>query len=362
MEPRFATRRFLKLDETEVGKFTITDHIPVRGKDEILSYPKAGDPNPKVAIGMAAASNLNSPQWIDLAKYGDQILISNVDWQPDGQRLIFQLQNREQTFLDLISADKQGNYNVLFRDKTDAWIESPGNPKWLSDDRFVWPSPRNGYKHLYLYDDKGTLLKQLTAGEWEVRSIQAFDSENKVVYFSAAKDRAHQMQVFRLDIESGNLQQISTGRGTHRAVFNESATHFIDTVSTVTTLPEHRLFKSDGTFLRSLQVRSDDRWEYYQQSEPEFFEIASGNDQPLDAMLIKPVNFDPVKKVPGFDSLLRGTSSPSGPRSLAWQLGTLASGVSQRGLREFSFVTTNRPVIAVPKMPGQFTETWAATS
>ena len=302
---------FLKLDETAVAKFTITDHVPVRGKDEFLSYPKAGDPNPTVAIGIAAVDRLQNVTWIDLDKYEEEILISNVDWQPDGSKLIFQVQNRVQTFLDLVATESNGKSQVLFRDQTEAWIESPGNPQWLADGRFIWLSPRSGYRHLYLYGEDGKLEKQLTDGKWEVRSIEAFDKENGVVFFSAAKDKAYEMHVYRSEIDSGELKRITPGAGTHRVSYNESATHFIDSVSSFTSLPEHQLYTADGTFQRSLQVNSDDRWKYYDLAEPEFFEIRTSNDQPLDAMILKPADFDPDKKYP---VLIHSYAGPQAPR------------------------------------------------
>ena len=301
---------FLKLDETKVEKFTITDHIPVRGKDELLSYPKAGDPNPTVAIGIAEADGLPDAQWIDLSDYEQEILISNVDWQPDGSRLIFQVQNRVQTFLDLVAAKPNGTSNLLFRDQTEAWIESPGNPQWLANGGFVWLSPRSGYRHLYMYDENGKLQKQLTDGKWEVRSIEAFDKENNVLFFSAAKDKAYEMNVYRIGIESGDLKRITPGAGTHRVSFNENATHFIDSVSRFTSLPEHKLYSADGTFQRSLQVNSDDRWKYYELTTPDFFEIQTNNDQPLDALILKPADFEPSKKYPVVIHSYAGPQAP----------------------------------------------------
>ena len=242
----------LNLDETEVEKFTITDHIPVRGSDEFLSYPKAGDPNPKVQIGIATAGSLSDVNWVAMPDRDDQILISNVGWRPDGAACVFQVQNRAQTYLDLMVTEPDGNAKTIFRDQTEAWIESPGNPNWLPDGGFVWLSPRNGYRHLYHYDANGELVKQLTNGNWEVRSILAFDSQDQVVFFSAAKENAFEMHAYRLELESGNLSRITSGSGTHRVNFNKSATHFIDTASTSVTLPEHKLYASDGTFLEEL--------------------------------------------------------------------------------------------------------------
>ena len=43
--------------------------------------------------------------------------------------MVAQVQNREQTWLDFLTADPDGkNAKAIFRDQTAAWIESPGDP------------------------------------------------------------------------------------------------------------------------------------------------------------------------------------------------------------------------------------------
>ena len=303
---------FLRLDEAEVATFTITDHIPVRGEDEFLNYPKAGDANPLVQVGIVSASSASDVNYLDLSRYeSEEILVSNVDWKPDSESIVLQVQNREQTWLDLVGASPEDpSINVLFRDKTEAWITSPGNPFWLSDNRFLWLSPRNGYRHIYVYASSGQLEKQLTQGNWEVRSIKSFDKKNGVVYFSAAKENAYEIQAYRLEVESGEATRITEGAGTHSVSFNKDSSLFIDSVSTFTQPPQHRLCRCDGTVLRSLEVSSDDRSKYFKLTEPEFFEIPSSNDQPLDALVIRPPNFDPTQKYPVLIYAYAGPQSP----------------------------------------------------
>jgi dipeptidyl-peptidase-4 len=46
---------YLKTDESPVPKFAVVDHIPRRQEVEDTPYPKAGDPNPLVTLGIADA-------------------------------------------------------------------------------------------------------------------------------------------------------------------------------------------------------------------------------------------------------------------------------------------------------------------
>ena len=41
--------------------------------------------------------------------------------------------------------------------------------RFLNDKKhFVWASERDGFKHLYLYKVDGTLVRQITQGDWIV--------------------------------------------------------------------------------------------------------------------------------------------------------------------------------------------------
>src|SRR5688572_3735363 len=96
---------FLQLNERPVPEYTVVDHIPYRPELEVTDYPKAGDPNPTVRLGLGATAG-GAPSWVDLSSYaGGDFLIVNVGWAPGGAQVVFQVQDREQTWLDLNLAD-----------------------------------------------------------------------------------------------------------------------------------------------------------------------------------------------------------------------------------------------------------------
>ncbi len=303
---------FLKLDQSPVKKFTITDHLPTDGQDEFTSYPKAGDPNPSVQVGVASATDPSSTVWVDLGNYGDQdILVSAVTWNPDSSRVFLQIQNREQTWLDLVTVDASGNNPTrLFRDQTPAWIESPGDPKWTADGRFLWLSPRDGYKHLYQYSADGQSVKQLTKGPWEIRELVEFDNKNNTVYFMAAKETPCDLDAYRLELTTGETRRITNRPGTHGITFNKDLSYFIDSVSTADQPDQYYLCRADGTEIRRLGATSDDRLAYLDIAKPEFLTIDSAGGQPLDAMMIRPPNFDKNKKYPVLVYIYAGPQTP----------------------------------------------------
>ncbi|HYJ93200.1 MAG TPA: DPP IV N-terminal domain-containing protein, partial [Vicinamibacterales bacterium] len=86
---------FLQLDEKPVPEYTVVDHIPYRPALEVTDYPKAGDPNPIVKLGVAPVAG-GGPSWVDLGSYsGGEFLIVNVGWTPDSKEVVHQVQDRE---------------------------------------------------------------------------------------------------------------------------------------------------------------------------------------------------------------------------------------------------------------------------
>ncbi len=301
---------FLSLDESPVLPFTVMDHLPVRGKSEFTNYPKSGDPLPKVKLGVVTTDKTDDITWTDMSSYSDELLISAVSWSQIGDRLVAQVQNREQTWLDFVTADPSGeNAKAIFRDQTTAWIESPGDPIFLDDSTFLWVSPRNGYRHLYRYKLDGTMEKQLTDGEWEIRSLIGLDEDKKSCFFTAAKDSPLEMHLYRLDLATGEIKQLTEKAGSHRIQFSSDKTFYLDTWSNFLTMPQTSVHKNDGTEIRKLDVSSDDRYGFVQMAEPKLIEIPTDN-QPMDGMLILPPDFDKSKKYPLLIHMYAGPQAP----------------------------------------------------
>jgi dipeptidyl-peptidase-4 len=302
---------FLSLDESPVPSFIVMDHLPIRGHAEVTNYPKAGEPLPIVKLGVVNANQVEQVVWLDLPQYGnEELLISRVSWSRDGDVLLVQVQNREQTWLDLIATDRNGqNARVLFRDQTPAWIESPGDPIFVSENEFLWLSPRDGVRRIYRYDLDGSLIGTLTQQAWEVRELLGVDSENQFVYFTGA-EKLNEMHCFRMNLQDGKMTTITLGAGSHQVEFSHDFSLFIDRYSNFRTPTEVRVCQSDGTLLRKLNARSDDRLEYVQMSEPEFVSIPLEGGGSLEAVLIKPAAFSPYNKFPVLVHIYAGVQSP----------------------------------------------------
>lgn len=306
----------LALAEGEVNKYTVLDHIPTRGLSEITAYPKAGDPIPHAALQfkqLGADTSDRPVQALDL--FPENSLISNVNWSNDGNRLFVQVQNREQTTMELVALDFQGDSPVptkktLISESTEGWIESYGVPNVFDDGSFLWLSAKTGYTHLYHFDANGNLIQPLTQGDWEIRSLIGVDPSGKYAYLTATKDDPINVHGFRLDIQTGKLLQITQGPGTHSLNFSADYGYFIDSVSTFSSPAQSYICRADGTRLREMETPSDDRLNYLDVSEPEFMQIKASDGHPLDAVIIRPPHFDPNKKYPVLYHVYSGPQAP----------------------------------------------------
>ena len=297
---------FLQLDEREVPEFTIPDHIPYRQELNVYHYPKAGDPNPGVKLFVAEVRPGAEPSRFELdnARYaGTEILIVNVDWNTRG--LTWQVQNREQTWLDLNTADAvPGPSRTILRDTTKAWVDPIANPTWLSDGTFLWQSERSGFRHVYHYRKDGTMLRQVTSGEWEVRDLHGADRQ--YVYFSGTERSPIGLDVYRVKLDGSGLQRLSDRTGKHAAVFNRSMTNYVDRWSDLHTPDQVRVHANTGAVARVVEANAVSVLAEYDLPRPELMQIRTRDGFVMEALMIKPPGFDPAKKYPVYQYLYGG--------------------------------------------------------
>jgi dipeptidyl-peptidase-4 len=293
---------FLQLDERPVPEFTIVDHIPYSLDLNIYDYPRAGDPNPHAKLFTVPASG-GARVEIDTARTGGEILIVNVAW--NGAALTYQLQNREQSWLDLVSASPlDGTAKTLIHETTKAWVDPLGPPVWLPDGSFLWQSERNGYRHVYLYGADGALVRQVTSGEWEVRDVHGTDGQ--YVYFSATERSPIGLDVYRVKLDGSGLTRLSAAAGKHAAVFNPSFSHYVDRWSDISTPDQVRVHRNDGTAVRTVEENRVDALAQYDLPGPELLQVKARDGFVMEAMLIRPPNFDPAKKYPVYQYVYAG--------------------------------------------------------
>ncbi|MFN2416955.1 MAG: S9 family peptidase [Pyrinomonadaceae bacterium] len=303
---------YLNFDERPVKTFPVVDHIPRRQVLEDTPYPLAGDPNPVVRLGLVEPAG-GETRWVDLAGYEPtDSLVVRVGWSPDSARVVYQAQNREQTFLDLNSADPAtGRTTRLFRETTKAWVEAfDDNPRWLKDGSFLWRSERTGWLHVYRYAADGKLVKQLTGGPWEVRGIDAVDEAGGWLYFHGTEHSHIAEHVYRVKLDGTGLARLSRAEGNHRPNFSPTGSYFIDSWSDVNTPTQVRLHASDGAQVRVIDENRVAALGQYRLGKAEFMKVKTRDGFEMEGLMIRPPDFDPAKKYPVLQFTYSGPHAP----------------------------------------------------
>jgi dipeptidyl-peptidase-4 len=300
---------FLQLDERGVPRFTLVDEVAEPLGVEVTPYPRPGDRNPKVRLGIVRVAG-GGTRWIDLSSYAaHDPLVVDVAWTPRGE-VAYQVQDREQTWLDLNIADAAGRSRRILRETTRAWVEPHGNPYWLADGTFLWLSERDGWKHVYRVDRNGKVLRRLTAGEWEARALHGADEKAGWVYFSGTERSPIGSDVYRVRLDGTGLTRLSGRPGTHLAAFPRSFSRYADVWSDLQTPPQVRLHAADGTERRVIADAPVKALAEYRLQRPELVQVPTRDGFVMEAMMIKPPGFDPARRYPVLQSTYAGPHAP----------------------------------------------------
>ena len=141
---------------------------------------------------------------------------------------------------------------VLFEEQNPRYVEpcepmiflpSNNGKRLPGGDQFLWFSMRDGYKHLYLYNADGSLVKQVTKGEYEVEGFIQFDKKGENIFVYANKDNLAGRDAYRVSLKDGKMWRLTLDKGTHSVVLNEDGTSFVDVYSSVD-VPARALWNS----------------------------------------------------------------------------------------------------------------------
>ena len=299
---------FLRLDDTPVHKFTLSKFFPARGEVETYSYPKPGDPNPTVKLGVALPGK--SATWLSL---GDDppadTLVSRVGWRPDGVAFAY-VQNRTQTWLDVcVWPDLAGPPVKLFRETTKAWVEDLGEPHWLPDGGFLVLSERTGWKHVYHYSATGKLVGPVTAGEWAVQGLVRVDADG-TVYVTGGKDTPTGSHLYRAKLDGSDFARVTPAGGTHRVTLAPSGPLYLDRYADEET-PTKTAVRSGAEVVRTLDSNPMPERDRLKWGKYERVTVTTPDGFVLEGALTYPPAFDPAKTYPIWVRTYAGPHAPT---------------------------------------------------
>jgi dipeptidyl-peptidase-4 len=304
---------FYRMDETLVTDYPLVDITQRIATVNPTKYPMAGMTSHKVTLGVySIATGKTIYLQTDSVTLNDPVsgsgkapsaieYLTNITWGPDGKYIYIAALNRDQNFMQLNQYEAStGKFSAtLFEEKNESYVEPQQGPKFLnkSPGKFIWESRRDGYNHLYLYDIKGNLIKQLTRGPWEVTDYLKCDAADARVFFRCNKENPLDRQLYSADLNKGELIPVTRITGTHSASVSDDGKMVLDSYSNTNTARQIELLDDHGNRLRIL-LSAENPLKDYTLGEMSIFKLKSENNDDLYCRLIKPADFSPDKRYP----------------------------------------------------------------
>jgi dipeptidyl-peptidase-4 len=304
---------FLRTDETDVPVFTLNrldEPDGIHGKIEATPYPKSGDPNPKVKMGVADISS-GKTVWVKTDYSIDQY-IAWPFWTPDSRKLAVQVVNRDQNDIKIILTDAStGEYTQIYNEARKTWVEFYEDIYVMKNGSgFIVRSYRNDWENLYYYGWDGKMIARLTNFNFRVTSIDRVDEEMKMVYFSATGSESTDKHCFRVGLDGKNLLQLTTGDGTHNVSISPKGTYFIDTWSSIISPGSIIALDKDARVIREVYKSDQPAFDPSRNQRSEMVKIKTSDGLfNMPAIITYPVNFDPAKKYPVIFAIYGGPNS-----------------------------------------------------
>lgn len=305
---------FLRIDESPIETTMRYEVEADRIRMIEQRYPYTGTDNVTYQLGVVEIDS-GRIDWIDLGEETD-IYIPRVKWLPDGNQLSFQRQSRDQKTLELLIANpEQGQARVVLTEESETWINLHDDLHFLQNmPAFIWSSESDGYRHLYLHDLNGQLIRRLTAGNWAVDALEGVDEELGMIYFTAAEVSPIEKHLYRQSLVTSSpdvVSRISRRHGWHEISMDRNARVYVDRFSSTEQPPQLSLHSADGervSWLLENRIDSEHPYAPFRRDHrpTEFGTIVGPDQQALHYRIIRPADFDPEREYPVFMHIYGG--------------------------------------------------------
>ena len=288
---------YLQFDTSREPIVPHEDVLGVRARYEPERYPQVGENNADVHFGVVPAAG-GATRWLEVGDTRNSYLIARAGWMPDSRSVYVTRMNRVQNRLELLSIGVESNTpTAILREADPYWINLQGDVHFLKDGkRFLWTSEKDGFRHIYLYSNDGKELKQLTKGDWEVRSIVAVE-ENRVFYVSTEANPLEQ-HLYSVKLDGSGKHRLDQTEGWHTVSAGHRAAYYLDTVSTLKSPSRTTLHASDGTELGVYREADTKQMDEFEILPTEIVKFKGPDGTELYGRIIKPAGFEAGKKYP----------------------------------------------------------------
>ncbi len=301
---------------------------PLEQVQEVITIPAGGVLNRSELYLVDIFSH--RPLLVDLGDTTDKYL-RVLTWLPDGSELILARYNRVMSRVDILAVNALTRaVRTVMTEQSKTFLTNQHEAIWgggsssagtgftlLPDGSgFIWNSERSGWDHLYYYDMKGKLVRQLTSGNWRAKDVLRVDQAGGWVYFTGHGDQArpYDTHLYRVGLDGKGFAQLTEGQGQHAVNISPSAKYFTDIYSKVDVPSKTVLRKADGTLIRTLGEADISALKAVGWVAPKEYVVkAADGTTDLWVTMYFPYNFDANKKYPVVEYLYAGPQTTMRP-------------------------------------------------
>ena len=329
-----------KEDNRQVAKMPLLDYDRA-GIVRWARFGLMGGKRPQPELWVLDPQTLQHTR-VDIGRDADQQILM-MGWRPDGSELLYMRMNRAGTRSELCAANPStGAARVILREDNDfrrsGAITSQSYRFLANGTHFLARSDRDGWYHLYLYDLRGTLIRQLTTGRWEVQNVVTVDEKQGWVYFQGSDDPSapYDVHLYRVGLDGTGFKRLTAAPGFHAVRVSPSGDFFVDRHSALNRPWQVDIRRTDGTFVRTLSIADTAGFSTAGWLAPETFTVKSDDGvTDLHGVLWKPANFDPARKYPVIDYIYAGPGAPIVPR----HFNLSSAAVHAQAMAQLGFIT-----------------------
>ncbi|MET0657668.1 MAG: S9 family peptidase [Steroidobacteraceae bacterium] len=303
---------YARVDESQVPEIQRLEIDARTARVVKQRYPAAGSANARVELQVAEVSSGARKSLEPVVP--DDTYLARVDWLPNSKEVAIQRQTRDQRQLDLIKITVDTvEQRTLLTERSDHWIELNDDLQFLErQPAFIWSSRRSGYKHLYLYDLDGKLIRPLTSGPWMVvgdgdeTGLVAVDETRGRVFFTANKETPVERHLYSASLttqQPNEPQRLTSEPGWHKAVLNARGDAYLDLWSSSSHPPSasiHSIDKRRMSWVSRNELGPNHPYFDFKSAHipVEFGAINAADGQALHYQLLKPAHMEPGKRYP----------------------------------------------------------------
>lgn len=259
------------------------------------------------------------------------------EWLGDDSGFYLVRQSRDLKRLDLcwVGVDSDSTKTVISeRERTYVEYRTPfliGGGKQI----LHW-SERNGWANIYLYNNDGTLVRNLTDGAFHVEDILGVNEKEGYILLSACgvnkDENPYQMHTFRVPLSGGTLQQLDMNDMDVLSTASDDAKYFVANYSRVDWTPAVALFSAAGRKVADLETADLSLLFEAGYKFPERFRVkAADGVTDLYGAMYKPYDFDSTKVYPICDYVYPGPQVEA--NNISWSRGfTRTDRLAQLGM------------------------------